>query len=365
MKSAPPVQQAPPGVPLLRVPPLGRKPILVRATNWIGDVVMTLPALEALRERYPENRLVVLARPWVREILASHPAVDGVIDLARGRGRVRDLAELWLAVGRVRRSGFGMAVLFQNAFEAALITRLAGVPVRVGYDTDGRRLLLTHPLPRKSAPRGVHQTNHYLSLVRALGWRGEPGEPSLHAAAEEREAAALLLEREGVRPGRRIVGLAPGAAFGPAKRWPPERFAAAADRAAGAWDADVVILGSAGDRESCRAVASAMHRRPLDFCGRTGLGRAVALIASCDLFLTNDSGLMHVASALDVPTVAVFGSTDAAATGPMGSRSRVVRNPVSCAPCLRKVCPEDYRCLTGVSVDDVWREMSGLMEDAV
>ena len=365
MTNAPPAKQAPPGAPLLRVPPLGRGPILVRATNWIGDVVMTLPALEALRERYPENRLTVLARPWVREILASHPAVDDVIDLARGRGRARDLAELWLAAGRVRRAGFGMAVLFQNAFEAALVTRLAGVPVRVGYDTDGRRLLLTHPLSRKSAPRGVHQTNHYLNLIRALGWRGGLREPRLHVAGEEREAALLLLEKEGVRPGRRIVGLAPGAAFGPAKRWPPERFAAAADRAADAWDAAVLVLGSEGDRESCRAVSSAMRRRPLDLCGRTGLGRAVALIASCDLFLTNDSGLMHVASALDVPTVAVFGSTDPTATGPLGPRSRVVRNPVPCAPCLRPLCPEDYRCLRGVSVDDVWREMQGLMEDAV
>jgi heptosyltransferase-2 len=336
----------------------------VRATNWIGDVVMTLPALEALRERYPGNRIAVLARPWVREILASHPAVDEVIDLPRGKGRARDLAGLWLAAGRIRRTGFGMAVLFQNAFEAALIARLARVPIRVGYDTDGRRLLLTHPVSRKSAPGGAHQTGYYLNLVRALGWRGEPRAPRLHVAGPEREAASLRLAEQGVRPGQRIVGLAPGAAFGPAKRWPPERFAAAADRAADAWDAAVIVLGSEGDREACRAVSSAMHRRPLDLCGRTGLGRAVALIASCDLFLTNDSGLMHVASALEVPTVAVFGSTDPTATGPLGSRSRVVRNPVSCAPCLRPVCPEDYRCLRGVSVDDVWREMGALVEEA-
>jgi heptosyltransferase-2 len=342
---------------------LGRKPVLVRATNWIGDVVMTLPALEALREHYPENRLVVLARPWVREILASHPAVDEVIDLARGGGRARYPAELWKAAGRVRRAGCGMAVLFQNAFEAALIVRMAGVPVRVGYDTDGRRILLTHPVPRRSAPRGAHQTRYYLNLVRALGWRGEPREPRLHVDPAEREAAARLLEQEGVRAGRRLVGLAPGAAFGPAKRWPPERFAAAADRAAEAWDAAVLILGSEGDRTSCRAVAEALKLRPVDLCGRTGLGRAVALIAACDLFLTNDSGLMHVASALDVPTVAVFGSTDAAATGPLGPRSRVVQNPVPCAPCLRPVCPEDYRCLTGVSVDEVWGEMRRLTEE--
>lgn len=336
----------------------------MRSTNWIGDVVMTLPALEALREHYPGNRLVVLARPWVREILASHPAVDDVMVLGGGDGRLQRLRGVWKAGGRVRRTGFVMAVLFQNAIEAALIARLGRVPVRVGYDTDGRRFLLTHPVSRKAAPRGVHQTAYYLALVRALGWQGEARPPRLRVPLPEREAAQALLRREGVRAGRRLVGVAPGAAFGPAKRWPPERFAAVAERAARAWGADIVVLGSGTDRPACRAVAAASSRPCLDLCGRTGLGQAMALIRACSLFLTNDSGLMHVAAALDVPTLAVFGSTDPTATGPLGARSRVVRTPTECAPCFRPVCPRgDDRCLLGVSVGQVWSEARTLVED--
>lgn len=351
------------GEPTLRLPSPGRGRILVRSTNWIGDVVMSLPALQALKERYPNNRLTVLARPWVREILDSHPAVDEVMVLDKAGGRARGLAEVWLAGQRVRRGGFAMAVLFQNAFEAALIARLGRVPVRVGYDTDGRRFLLSHPLSRKDVPRGVHQVEHYLTIARSLGWQGETRPPRLYVAEREREAALALLHSEGVRPGQRVLGMAPGAAFGPAKRWPPERFAAVGDWAAEQWDARVAVLGSAVDRPACRAVVSSMRRNAIDFCGRTGLGRAMALIQACSLFLTNDSGLMHVSAALGVPTLAVFGSTDPVATGPVGPRSRVVRNPVDCAPCLQPVCPgQDYRCLLGISTNTVWSEMRVLME---
>ncbi len=180
---------------------------------------------------------------------------------------------------------------------------------------------------------------------------------------ENRLAARRLLEREGVEAGGMKVGLAPGAAFGPAKRWPPERFAAVADRARETWGAATIILGSAGDAHACRAVASAMKHPSVDFSGRTGLGEAVALIRACDLFVTNDSGLMHVSAALDVPTVAVFGSTDSKATGPRGPRSRVVQNPVDCAPCLRPVCPEDFRCMLGLSADAVWEAAEELVRE--
>lgn len=328
--------------------------ILVRATNWVGDVVMTLPALEALRERYPSSRITVLARPWVRELLSSHPAVDEMWGLKKGGGILKDLAAVWGAGKRARKSGIAMAVLFQNAFEAAFISWLGRVPVRVGYDTDGRRLLLSHPVSRRTAPKGAHQVSYYLNIVRTLGWEGEERDPFLRVTEADRKKAGGLLEAEGLESGRRIVGLAPGAAFGPAKRWPSERFAEIADRAVDEWGAVILILGSAGDRESCSAVAAAMRHDPVDMCGRTGLAEAVAIIDSCDLFVTNDSGLMHVSAALGVPTVAVFGSTDPVATGPRGPFARVVRNQVECAPCLRPACPGDFRCMLGLSSDRVW-----------
>ncbi|MFO7785737.1 MAG: lipopolysaccharide heptosyltransferase II [Thermodesulfobacteriota bacterium] len=347
--------------PPLQGLPVQPESILVRATNWVGDVVMSLPALEALRELYPQSRITVLARPWVKELLSSHPAVDEVWEYAKGGERLRDFTAVWRAAKRVREGDFAMAVLFQNAFEAGLISRLGRVPVRVGYDTDGRRLLLSHPVSRKTAPKGAHQVAYYLNIIRAMGWDGEERDPGLHVTGTDREQARRLFEAEKVARERRIVGMAPGAAFGPAKRWPAERFAEIADRAATEWGAGILILGSAGDRESCRAVAAAMRHTPVDLCGRTGLSEAVAVIDACDLFLTNDSGLMHVSAALGVPTVAVFGSTDPVATGPRGPHSRVVRNPVECSPCLRPVCPEDYRCMLGISPDKVWEAACALV----
>lgn len=351
----------PAGATLLQGIPVKPESILVRATNWVGDVVMSLPALEALREIYPESRITVLARPWVKELLSSHPAVDDVWEFAKGGGHIRDLKAVWRAAKRVREGDFAMAVLFQNAFEAGLISRIGSVPVSVGYDTDGRRLLLSHPVSRKTAPKGAHQVAYYLNIIRALGWNGEERDPFLRVTEGNRLQARRQLEVEGVAPDRRVVGMAPGAAFGPAKRWPSERFAEIADRAAAEWGAGILILGSAGDSESCQAVASAMESTPVDLCGRTSLAEAVAFIDACDLFVTNDSGLMHVSAALGVPTVAVFGSTDPVATGPRGPLTRVVQNPVECAPCLRPVCPEDYRCMLGISPDQVWEAADALM----
>ena len=335
--------------------------ILVRSTNWIGDVVMTLPALEALRERFSQSRITVLARPWVAPLLEAHPAVDGVLELAKGKGCVRNVMEVLRTTGRVRSTHFHMAVLFQNAFEAAFIAWAAHVPVRVGYDTDARRFLLTHPLSRKRTRVHRHQVEYYLDLVRALGWNGTAREPRLFTPEADRVEALEILAAKGLSSSGMRIGVAPGAAYGPAKRWPPERFARVADRAADAWNAPVLILGSKGDAEACEAVAGAMNHGAVNLCGRTELGQAVALIESCGLFLTNDSGLMHVASALNVPTVAIFGSTDPVATGPRSPRARVVRNPVPCAPCFRTVCPTDFQCMLDISPERVWEEARQLL----
>lgn len=337
--------------------------ILVRSTNWIGDVVMTLPALEALRERFPKSRITVLARPWVTPLVCAHPAVDEVLELAKGRGRVRDVLEVLRTAGQARSERFDVAVLFQNAFEAALIAWIARVPVRIGYDTDGRRFLLTHPLSRNRARARAdrHQVAYYLHLIRAMGWDGIARDPRLFPTRADRAEAVQILDAEGISLNGMRIGVAPGAAYGPAKRWPAERFARVADRAADAWHAPVLILGSEGDSRACEEVAGAMAHRAINLCGRTGLGQAVALIGLCGLFLTNDSGLMHVASALNVPTVAIFGSTDPVATGPKGTGVRVVRNPVDCSPCFRPVCPTDFRCMLGITPERVWGEAKQLL----
>ncbi len=340
----------------------GLERILVRASNWVGDVVMGLPALEAVKAGFPESRLTVLARPWVTELFEAHPAVGEVMEIRKGKGLGGSVAEVLRVSSRVRERSFNMAVLFQNAFEAALISRLGGIPIRVGYDTDWRGPLLSHPVPKPGRAHGKHQVDYYLDLVRlGLGLELDCKEPRLFLSREAHERAKSLLARAASGSGEMILGVAPGAAFGPAKRWPPERFAKTADRAASTWGARTVIFGSRQDSAVCGQMESLMEHRPVNLCGSTGLGEAAGLIACCSLFLTNDSGLMHVSAALGVPTVAVFGSTDPHATGPRGRLCRVVRLEVDCSPCLRPTCPRDFSCMLGVSEGMVWREMELLV----
>ncbi len=323
---------------------------------------MTTPAIEAVRENFPESTLAVLARPWVTPLLENHPAVDKVLPLEKGNGYFSRTVEIFKAAGLVRRMKFDLAVLFQNAFEAALLAYLGGVRLRVGYNTDGRGLLLSHAVIRDEKVLNVHQVDYYLSILRAMGWEAESKDPTLFVAEKDTEAIQTLLSDEGIEQDHFLLGLSPGAVFGPAKRWPAERFATIGDWAAQRWGAKVVVMGSEGEMDVCRAVSQSMKHTPLNLCGRTTLGEAMALIERCHFFVTNDSGLMHIAAALSVPMVAIFGSTDPVATGPRSEKARIVRHPTDCAPCLRPECPTDYRCMLSIEPDEVWKEMDNLRD---
>lgn len=338
----------------------GIRRLLVRSTNWIGDAVMTTPAVSAIRANFPSARISMLVKPWVAPIFAHSPHVDQILMYDdRGRhagtwGKVRLAREL-------RRGHFDAAILLQNAVEAAIIAFMAGVGVRIGFDTDGRRLLLTHPVHRRADVLKIHQTGYYLEMLRGAGLTIGTHDLELKVGENARRQACKRLEALGLRDGRAVVGINPSATFGPTKQWFPERFAQLADRVRAAFDAHVVLFGGPGDRGLGQRIASGMKRPPVDLCGRTTLGEAMALIQACDLFVTNDSGLMHVAAALDVPLVAIFGSTNPVATGPSSRRSRVVQSPVDCAPCLKPHCPLGHMdCMRNITVGDVFgavREM--------
>ena len=336
--------------------------ILVRATNWVGDAVMTLPALEAVRENFPHSTITVLARPWVAPLVESHPAVDKVMVFNKSRGYPWDVKETLSMAGQIRQQGFDMAVLFQNAFEAAFLAYLGGVKYRVGYDTQARGLLLSHAVKKNPEITGKHQVEYYLGILRAMGWEAESRDPVIHVAQRDMDSARGLLASNGINEDDTLLGLSPGAIYGPAKRWPGERFAVIGDRAVRHWGAKILIFGSRGEQDVCRGVARAMEEESLDLSGKVSLGEALALVRQCRFFVTNDSGLMHVAAGLNVPLVAVFGSTDAVATGPRGRYSRVVQHSVDCAPCLKKECPDDFRCMLDIGADEVWRTLDELRQ---
>lgn len=318
--------------------------ILVRATNWVGDAVMSLPALRAIRERFSTARISVLAKPWVADLYGRESFIDEII-LYSGQSPWRTGHEL-----RARR--FDCAILLQNAFEAAWIAWLAKIPNRIGYKRDGRQLLLTHALDvpkRGEIPR--HERFYYLELLRRAG---------LIDALPACEA--IRLQRDGNANGRRIIGISPGAAYGTAKRWLPERFAEAAGALAKSRGASIALFGSKTERDLCAEVARLLDgHQVINYAGQTTLAQFIDLASACELFLTNDSGSMHIASALGVPTVAIFGATDDTTTGPTGRNARVVRQPVDCSPCLLRECPIDHRCMTGVSAERVVQEALQLL----
>lgn len=329
--------------------------ILVRATNWIGDAVMSLPALRAVRGRFPEAQLTVLAKPWVAALYEGEPSIDRVIPLAGAPG-ARDWALKWKLIHQLRGERFDLAILFPNSFESAAIVSLAGVKRIVGYRRDGRGFLLSDPITRPAKgeiPR--HERFYYLEMLRRAGLIDSiPDVPAicLGGITEARLRGEELLARAGVR--LPVIGVSPGAAYGAAKRWLPERFGESAARLAAEIAGSVAVFGSAAETKMCGEVARAAHGR--NFAGETSLRDFIDMTAACRLFLTNDSGAMHIASALGVPSVTIFGPTDETATGPLGEAARIVRTPVECAPCLLRECPIDHRCMTRVTAQRVVAE---------
>lgn len=339
--------------------------VLVRAPNWVGDAVMSLPALEALKENLPGSTLAVLAKPWVVPLLESHPCVDRAVPYEKRTAFPGALGDILRTASGVKGLGFDLAVLFPNSFESALLAWLARIPNRLGYGTDGRSLLLSHAVPmnrEKKRHPASHQVEYYLGILEGVNWEAGPRDPRLFLSEAMAVSARSLLRTHRVNGAGYLLGLSPGAAFGPAKRWPAEGFAAVADLACEKWGAKVVILGGDSEKGIGEEVVGRMKHPAVNLCGRTGLGDAAAIIGQCDGFVTNDSGLMHVAAALNVPTVVVFGSTNPIATGPRSARARVVRNPVSCSPCLKAECPDGYRCLLSIHPSQVWKELEDLRE---
>jgi heptosyltransferase-2 len=347
---------------VVEIPHTGR--ILIRGTNWVGDAVMSLPAIRAVRSRYPAAHIALLAKPWVADLYARETVIDEVIPYAWRPGW-SDLGGKWRQARAM--GAFDAAILFQNAFEAAALAWLARIPRRIGYNRDARGWLLTDavPVPRSGeTPR--HERYYYLELLRRAGILDRLPEVD-EIRLEGRNAAALAGARRFREMGLAgdVVGVSPGAAFGAAKRWLPERFAAAAAQLARNTAASVAIFGSAAERELCEIVAGLIQGQPVvNLAGRTTLREFIDYAAACRLFLTNDSGAMHIVAALGTPCVTVFGSTDPTTTGPVGPAARIVRQPVDCSPCLLRECPIDHRCMTRVTVEQVAGTALELWEQA-
>ena len=334
--------------------------ILIRGTNWIGDAIMTLPAVASIRATYPRAHIAMLAKPWVADIYKLFSDIDEIIIY---ENKFDNPAGVFRLAQKLKEKKFDLAILLQNAIEAAIMALAAGIPLRAGYDSDARGILLTHRVRRTEEIKKVHQTDYYLEMVKALGCVSVGREMHLETKINLLEARNILRKFIPEEAKKTVIGIAPGATYGPAKKWFPDRFAATADTLSEKFSAQVMIMGGKADRETAQEIQKLACANLINLAGKTTLLEAIYLISQCSLFISNDSGLMHIAGALNIPTVAIFGSTNPVTTSPVGNKSVIVRRDVLCSPCLKKTCPTDFRCMRMISVEDVLPVAENLIQN--
>ncbi len=349
---------------MTRMEAQGIKRVVVRGTNWVGDSLMTVPALRALRRVLPDAKITLATRPSTKGIFSEAEFIDDVLVYDR-KGALSVIPQIreW------RRRKFDLAVLFQNAFEAALIPFLAGVPVRLGYATQSRQALLTHPLSPPDWRSSRHEVFYYLYLVTALEQMlfGSSSicevvpDASIQVSGDRQSQAECLLRAHGVTEEELVVAICPGSINSRAKRWPAEAYAALADRLIEA-RRQVLLIGSKDEAHVSREVAGRMRHQPIVLTGKTSLDEITAVLATVDLIVTNDTGPAHLGAALGRPTIVIFGPTNPLTTRPFSPEAAVLRHPPDCAPCMLRDCPIDHRCMTAITVDEVFEESHRLLK---
>ena len=345
--------------------------ILVRGTNWLGDAVMTTPALRRLRAAFPAAQITLLATPRTTGLFAETALIDDVLIYHRREEGVRAFTQMTRVL---RAHRFDLALLFQNAFEAALLTWLGGIPRRIGYAAQGRSPLLTHRLHHTAAHRNRHQVHDYLDLVllaEAVYLQKDTPPliaaellPHLNASVDQLQQAEVLLKQQHRDPQQHpLVVLNAGATNSRAKCWPEANFAALADWLMQHHHAQIVFIGAASERANAAQVIEQMQTRgALNLAGETSMAELIGLLARSDLLVSNDTGPAHIGAALGRPTLTLFGPTNEFETAPTGPRAELLRvDDIECARCMHRVCPIDHRCMTRLTVETVAARASRLL----
>ncbi|MGQ0763085.1 MAG: lipopolysaccharide heptosyltransferase II [Acidobacteriota bacterium] len=335
--------------------------IVVRAPNWVGDAVMSVAALRELRRLFPNSHITVVSKPGTAEVFAGADYIDDVLVYKRdGLKSFLDQVRAW------KQREFDLALLFQNAFEAAAISFMAHVPLRVGYATERRALLLGHAVPVPVWKHARHEIFYYLNLVAELeklliGSTLEPSAPDFGISVsdnQKRQARRLLRGRKA--ESKPLVLLCPGSVNSRAKRWPAERYATLADQFAD-MGATVALIGAPSELDVSQSVAMMTRRPPLVLTGQTSVSEVIALISIADVLITNDTGPAHIGAAVGTPTLVIFGPTNPLTTRPFGPASEIIHQPPECAPCMLRDCPIDHRCMTAIAPEAVFDRAQRIM----
>jgi heptosyltransferase-2 len=326
--------------------------ILVRGVNWVGDTVLSYPTVQQLKTLFPKAHLAILIPSYLVDLWKTFPHVDEIIPFKKKRGIASIWEDLHLSQS-LRERNFDLAVILPRSFRSAFHIYLARIPIRIGYQDEGRSLFLTHGIRRTKEILRGHRVHYYQKLIEPLGKIESPPSPQIFLREEDRKWADRALKDLGILDGKPLIGMNPGATYGLAKCWDPDRFGELGKRLAEKWQARVLLFGKEEERPITHEILHYLGGRGIDLTGRTGLLQLAALLERCALLVTNDTGTMHVASAVGTPVVALFGSTPPLTTGPWGEGHAVLKKDVPCGPCWKRICPTDHRCMELITVDEV------------
>lgn len=329
------------------------KNIIVRMPNWIGDLIMATPVLTDLRAAFPDAQITAMCKAPICDLLKKDEAIDELFCFTKPQNEFLRRQDLRNIIAKIEAGKYDTGILLTNSFSSAWWFWNGKVERRIGFSAHFRRFLLTDPLPFPKNRKSEHQVETYKHLLAPLDIPVSKTAPRLYVTGKEVEESKQLLYQRGYVKGKTLIGINPGAAYGTAKCWPPERFRALALKLLNETDGWIVFFGDAASFSLVKEICSGLPERVINLAGVTSLRELACLVKDCSVLVTNDSGPMHIGAAFGTPLVALFGSTDEKATGPYGQMDGVINKHVKCAPCFKRVCPIDFRCMNSISVDEV------------
>lgn len=334
--------------------------ILVIGLNWLGDAVMSLPAIQRLREFFPDSAIYVLCRDSLKEVYRNSPAVTDTLSFSSGG---KFISTLKTGAG-LRKYNFSACVVLPRSWRSAVIAYLALAPVRIGYKNAFREFLLTGSMPRDRF-LARHRVEYYTGLLSLLGADTAPAGPQILVSSEASAGARARLQALGIGVNDMLIGFCPGAVYGNAKRWLPERYAELAKKIITVYNAKILVFGNTAEKQIGEELTAAagMPGSIFNLAGATDIGELAAMISLCRAFVTNDTGAMHIAAATGVPVAAVFGPTDPVTTSPYGSGHAVISRNLPCAPCLKRECPAKHECMEAITVDEVYGAVQSILNE--
>jgi heptosyltransferase-2 len=334
--------------------------VVVRGTNWVGDAVMQIPALRELRRALPDAHITLATRAWSQGIFEDADFIDEILPFEKDDSVFKQ-AKAW------REKKFDLAILFTNSFESALVAKLGRAKSRIGYSNEGRSFLLTQSIPVPDWKGTRHEVFYYLNLVSELE-KSLSGESrvfsnsprfELQVSEKRKEAARVFLQGNNVDLKKKTVAFCVGSTNSRAKRWQTESYAKLNDKLQNESNVNVVLIGSKEELEVSEEVYANAEVKPILLTGKTSLAELTAVLSLCDLLVSNDTGPAHIAAALEIKTLVIFGPTNPLTTHPVNAE--IVRREVECSPCMLRDCPIDHRCMTRISADDVFEKTEDLL----